>query len=360
VLIWLPMQRNSPAIAPILFIPGLLYEALVRARNGLYASHVLRRQRLPAPVISVGNITMGGTGKTPLVLYISKMLAAQGYRPAILTRGYKRAAPNETLILPAGQSVLSAAGILGDEPAVMRRHVPFAWMGISRNRFLAGSRISAKLNQPVFVLDDGFQHRRLCRDLDIVILDCGQPLQSNRVFPRGTLREPLSGLRRCHAIVLNNLHRAGAEVPILETVARFATKASIFRCHQSIESLVPFPAWSELQLGGTSQAPRSSFLVAAIGNPERFEQDIRRLGIEIVGKKFFPDHYWLSPQDWQACIGDARGANAEAMVTTEKDAVKILHPPDFPLVVSVQATAISDAPAFDRMLRQCAESGLAK
>jgi tetraacyldisaccharide 4'-kinase len=356
VLIWLSMQRISPALAPILFVPGLLNEALVRARNGLYTARVLPRRRLPGPVISVGNITVGGTGKTPLVLYIAQALSKQDFQPAILTRGYKRSQSHKTLILPPGENVLSAGRALGDEPAILRRHIPSAWMGVSKNRFWAGSRISQQLQKPVFILDDGFQHRKLHRDLDIVILDCSQPLQSNRVFPRGTLREPLSGLHRCSVVVLNGAQGGNLGGAIVETLACLAPKAAIFRCTQSIASMAPFRAWSEMTFGGQSQQPRSAYLVAAIGNPERFEQDVRRLGIDVVGTKFYYDHYWISPQDWQACAGDARSRNAEAIVTTEKDAVKIAHPPDFPLMVSIQSTAISNAAAFEMMLRQCVEN----
>ncbi len=179
---------------------------------------------------------MGGAGKTPLVLYIAQLLTQQGFQPAILTRGYKRAHSQETRILAAGEGVASAARFLGDESAVMRRHLPSAWMGISKNRFQAGSMISQKLPQAVFILDDGFQHRRLYRDLDIVILDRSQALQSNRVFPRGTLREPLSGLHRCQAIVLNGILHEDAGDPIIEEIARFHPKTSIFCCSQTIES----------------------------------------------------------------------------------------------------------------------------
>ncbi len=358
MLIWLPMQRIPPALAPMLCVPGLLYESLVRARNGLYAAGVLPRRHLPGPVLSVGNITMGGTGKTPLVLYIAQVLTQRGFQPAILTRGYKRTQSNETRILAPKEGVPSAARILGDEPAVMRRHFSSAWMGISKNRFRAGSIISQKLRQAVFILDDGFQHRRLYRDLDIVILDRSQALQSNRVFPRGTLREPLSGLHRCHAIVLNGTRDEDAGDPFIEEIARYHPKVSIFCCSQTIESLVPLAAWDAMDFSAEAPRPHSAYLVAALGNPRRFEQDVRRLGIDVRGAKFFPDHYWPAPGDWRACAEDARSKHAEAIITTEKDAVKILQPPDFPVMVSIQSTCLSDARAFEAMLLRYVEGRL--
>lgn len=354
MLIWLPMQRVPPSIAPILFVPGLLYEALVRARNGLYGSGMLPRRRLPGSVISVGNITMGGTGKTPLVLCIAQILAKQGFHPAILSRGYKRAQSNTDLVLPPQENIPCAARVLGDEPALIRRHIPSAWMGISKDRYRAGSRIAQDMPQAVFILDDGFQHRSLYRDLDIVILDRSQPPGHNRMFPRGTLREPISGLSRCHVVVINGAHEGSGRDPIAEDVARYNPKAPCFCCRQKITSLVPFTAWSGLNSAAQPLKPQSAFLVAAIGNPGRFEQDVRRFGIDVKGSRFFPDHYWLQPNDWGACVEEARSKGALAIIVTEKDAVKIPRPPDFPLMVSMQSTEISDRRAFEAMLIQCA------
>jgi tetraacyldisaccharide 4'-kinase len=339
----------------MLCIPGLLYESLVRARNGLYDAGVLPRRYLPGPVLSVGNITMGGTGKTPLVLYIAQVLTQKGFQPAILTRGYRRTQSNNTRILAPNEGVPSAARILGDEPAVMRRHISSVWMGISKNRFRAGCIISQKLRHAIFILDDGFQHRRLYRDLDIVILDRSQALQSNRVFPRGTLREPLSGLHRCHAIVLNGTRDEDAGDSFMEEIARCHPQASIFCCSQTIESLVHLAAWHAMDFSVEAPRPHSAYLVAALGNPRRFEQDVLRLRIDVRGAKFFPDHYWLTPGDWRACAEDARRKHAEAMITTEKDAVKILQSPDFPVMVSQQSTRMSNAHAFEAMLLRYAE-----
>ena len=358
MLIWLSMQRIPPALASMLYVPGLLYESLVRAHNGLYAAGVLPQRHLPGPVLSVGNITMGGSGKTPLVLYIAHVLTQRGFQPAILTRGYKRAQGQETRILAPGEEVSSAARVLGDEPAVMRRHFSSAWMGISKNRFRAGSIISQKLRQAVFILDDGFQHRKLYRDLDIVILDRSQALQSNRVFPQGTLREPLSGLHRCHAIVLNGTRDEDDGGASTEEIARYHPKASIFYCSQTIESLVPLAPWNVMDFSAEAPRPLSAYLIAAIGNPRRFEQDVRRLGIDVRGAKYFPDHYWPTPGDWRACAEDARSKHAEAILTTEKDAVKISQPPDFPVMVSLQSTCMSDALAFEAMLLRYVEEPL--
>jgi tetraacyldisaccharide 4'-kinase len=350
------MHRIPPALAPLVSIPGLAFEALVRVRNRLYASSLLTQYRLPAPVISVGNITMGGTGKTPLVIYLAQTLLKSGFKPVILTRGYGRQAPNESIILAPGQLAPNSALTLGDEPALIRRHVPEAWIGISKNRLITGQEIGKQVKHPVFILDDGFQHRRLYRDLDIVIIDSSQPLKTNRMFPRGTMREPLSELRRCHIAMINGAVDKVKSDPIAAEIHDCHEQGQIFYCAQSIRTLLPFSSWNEGLTDHSAGARiQSAYLVAAVGNPERFKRDIRQLGIEVRGTGFFADHYWLKPKDWQACAETARSQSVDAIVITEKDAVKLSQPPDFPLQVAVQATEVFNPSALEQALKNSIE-----
>jgi tetraacyldisaccharide 4'-kinase len=348
------MQKVPSGLAPALFIPGLMYEGLIRARNRLHSSGWLRRQSLPGPVISVGNITMGGTGKTPLVLFIAHALEALGFQPAILSRGYGRIEPQKCHLIAPGDVVLSPAETLGDEPALIRRRIPTAYFGIAPNRFQAGDRLAKRMLSPVFVLDDGFQHRRLARDLDIVLLDSSQPLRSNRVFPRGTLREPLSGLHRCPVLMINDSGNGKSPESMITEVRQYAPKAAVFTCRQGIQSLVPYPAWAG-GVGENAVPDGPVYLATAIGNPERFEWSIRELGIRTCGTKFFRDHYRLKQKDWAECVHDAKRKGAGAIVVTEKDAIKISSAPAFPLLVAVQSTAVSDPREFELVLKRCLE-----
>jgi tetraacyldisaccharide 4'-kinase len=353
------MRRIPSGLAPVIFIPGLVYEALVRMRNGLYTSAALPQRRLPQPVISIGNITMGGTGKTPLVIHVARMIERLGFSPVVLSRGYGRAEPNRTHALPPGVCVSSPAETLGDEPALIRRHIPSVWMGISKDRFFAGSAISKQQKRAVFILDDGFQHRKLHRDLDIVLIDRSQPLQTNRVFPRGTLREPLSALSRCDIVIINGMPSGEGPDLVAGEILRYHENGLVFYCKQTIESLVPFSNWKEEIVDGFHTLPvESAFLAAALGNPARFERDIRQLGINANGTRFFPDHYQLKPNDWKVCAEEARSRRVDAIITTEKDAIKISHPPDFPVLVSVQSTVLFDAEAFEGILKNRIEEQL--
>jgi tetraacyldisaccharide 4'-kinase len=346
------MHRIPSVLAPLVYIPGIVFEALVRLRNRGYGSSLLKQYRLPAPVISVGNITMGGTGKTPLVIYLAQMLFKFGFSPVILTRGYGRQAPNESIILAPGESFANSALTLGDEPALIRRHVPEAWIGISKNRLMTGREIAKQAKRPVFILDDGFQHRRLYRDLDIVIIDRSQPLKANRMFPRGTMREPVSELRRCHIVMINGAVEKVASDPVAAEIHDLHEKGSTFFCTQSIRALLPFSVWNE-SLADHSAATRiqTAYLVAAVGNPERFDGDVRRMGIEVRGTGFFADHYWLKPKDWQACIEAAQSKSVDAIIITEKDAIKISQPPDFPLLVAVQVTEVFNSDVLEQAVK---------
>jgi len=349
------MHRIPPPLAPAVYVPGLIYEALVRARARLYSASLLPQRKLPAPVISIGNITMGGTGKTPLVIHVARLLTNLGCSPAILTRGYGRSGSRESLILRPGEAVPSPAETLGDEPALIRRHLPLSWLGVSKDRFEAGAALARLETKLAFLLDDGFQHRKLYRDLDIVVIDGSQPLTSNRLFPRGTLREPVEALRRGGAIVINN-SSDGAAGPVETEVRNLNTLAEIFHCRQTIGALVPFAAWEQGAADGLPRLPRSACLAAALGNPDRFLRDVRDLGIEVRGTRFYRDHHALSVKDWQDCIAGARGQGADVLIITEKDAVKISRPPDFPLMVAVQSIAVADAGAFERTVKKAVGS----
>jgi tetraacyldisaccharide 4'-kinase len=356
MLICRRMRTFHPALAPVSYIASPAFEALVRIRNRLYSSSLIPRHRLANPVISIGNITTGGSGKTPLVIYIAQAFLKFGWNPVILSRGYGRRHSSKTWILAPQNSVSSPAKTLGDEPALMRRHLPSIWMGISRNRFKTGTSIAKHQARTIFLLDDGFQHRKLHRDLDVVIIDRTQPLKANRLLPRGTLREPLSGLRRCHVVVINGTSETADPDPIEAEIQSLYAGAAIFHCTQKIRSLIPFPSWLENSAHLTSApTPRSAYLVSALGNPHRFHSDVRQLGIEVRGIRSYGDHHWLKREDWLACANEARKRAADAIITTEKDAVKISHPPDFPLLVSIQSTQVAEAGEFERVLRSCVE-----
>jgi len=323
---------------------------VVRLRNSLYSKGLFTSKRLSRPVVSVGNITLGGAGKTPLTIYLAQRISESGFTPVVLSRGYGRASRGCSLLKP-GDPVSSPAIRLGDEPALIRQRVPQAWLGIGSDRYSIGRRIVGQGKAIVFILDDGFQHRGLSRDLDIVVIDRTQAFEENSVFPRGSLREPLAALRRSSLIMINGFGPNGQPDPLEIQIKKIQPAARIFHCSQRLVSLVPFPEWRD---GKCRAVPAheigSAFLVAAVGNPARFRADVHNFGVTVCGTRFFRDHSRLQADDWRACERDARRSGADTVIVTEKDAIKLPHAPDWRLLVAVQSIEVSEPDALDSIL----------
>ena len=345
----------APA-SPLLALPGLLFGGIVRVRNALYSAGYLRQERLSRPVISIGNLTLGGTGKTPFAVFVADLLCRLGAVPALLSRGYGRRSDGDLLVVPPGETVEQATLVLGDEPALVRRKVPAIWVGISRDRCAAGLQILEKGCLPIFILDDGFQHRKLYRDLDVLILDATQPLEANRVIPGGSLREPVIGLRRAHVIVINESFSRNRNEQLREVVRKLHPEIQVCNCTQRVDSFVPISDWLRSPGGGReARVSGPVYLVAAVGNTERFRLSIESMGLEVKGCRFFRDHYALSKREWDECGREAFRSGADILITTEKDAIKLDHAPDLPLFVALQSTRLEQSADFEQMIRSMLE-----
>ncbi len=340
---------------PLLLVPSLLFEGLVRVRNWAYDTSILKQALLPHPVISVGNLTVGGSGKTPLVIHLAKSVGSMGVTPVLLSRGYGRR-EKRLVLLPPSKTTDVSVSLVGDEPALVRRHIPEIWLGISKHRNKAGLQISRRQQRLLFILDDGFQHRCLRRELDLVLLDPSQPLLRNRLFPSGTLREPLSGLRRATVAVINGRSGQHDSDSLESAVRRINPDLPIFHCLQRIERLVSIEQWrAGISSHDAVVNPGAVYLVAAIGNPVRFQRDVEMLGVEIRGSRFFRDHTRLQPDDWAACSRAASAAGADALVITEKDAIKATGTKGVPIWVAVQSTHFVEQAELERRLRALIE-----
>ena len=304
-----------------LILPPLssLYGAITRTRASLYNRGTFRAAKLTKPVISIGNITAGGTGKTPLVEWVSRTLAASGKRVCVLTRGYGRDNPKNRVIVSDGTQVFSNPDEAGDEPYLLARNLEGIAAVISdADRFSAGQGALKHFGSDCFVLDDGFQHMQLARDLNIVTLDATDPWGGGRMLPIGTLREPLSGLKRADCIVLTRCDQAH-DLENLEAEARnLSGDRPIFRSRMIPKGIVPLNSQStELQ------NPVGAF--CAVGNPSSVITQLNELGYEPVVTKFFKDHHRYSQKDVDDLVGMARKAGAQNLITTAKDAVKLEH-----------------------------------
>jgi len=283
-------------------------------------------RKLDAPVISVGNLTMGGTGKTPCVLWLARALKERGRDPGILTRGYGRSAPDAHLAVAPGETVSTAHS--GDEPQIFVR-AGIAPVGIGADRLATGRLLRDRFLSGVLLLDDGFQHVRLARDLDIVLIDALNPFGGGEVFPLGRLREPLAGLERADLVVITRSDLSGAAGMIERTIQRWNPRAPIFRAR--IEPC----AWVENRTGVehplSAPGPLGSRTVGAfcgLGNPQAFRRTLERLGIQPVEWIEFEDHHRYRPRELRHLAHHCHARGATALVTTEKDAVNLCDSAD--------------------------------
>jgi tetraacyldisaccharide 4'-kinase len=283
-----------------LVIPSLIYSALMRLRNAKYSLGI-GVKRLTRPVISVGNLTMGGTGKTPVVAWLCEALRAAGERPAVLMRGYKAAVGEKGDEQRMLEGLLNRPGV---EPIIVRAQP---------DRFAAGEAVlRERPDVTVFVMDDGFQHRRLARNFDLLLVDATQPL-GFWVLPRGLLREPVAGIGRADAVLITRAG-SGDVVRAWASVHMIDHDAHIYRCNHVQAGFI----------GGKGMlAGKKYFAFAGIGNPEGFGEQLRTSGGTEAGRRWFADHWAYTRTDFEQIQADAQAADAQVIVTTEKDWVKV-------------------------------------
>jgi tetraacyldisaccharide 4'-kinase len=315
------------------------YGLVIGCRNAAYDRRLLPIGGAGVPVVSVGNLTLGGTGKTPLVAWLARAVAAHGLRPAIVSRGYA-----------------AARGERSDEAAELAIVLPDVPHVANRDR-VAGARAAAAAGAEVAVLDDGFQHRRLARDLDIVAVDATDPFGGGRLFPRGLLREPLSGLARAGAVVLTRA--TAVDAPRRRDIRRQLAAACGGRLPPVWVEAAHRPVHLRSATSDTQPLDRvvgarvAAF--AGIGNPAAFRATLETLGATLVGFRSFPDHHAYTPVDLRA-LGDwATGLRADLVVTTLKDLVKVRADrlgdrPLFALEVALELLPDTDAAGLEAAL----------
>ncbi|HSE21385.1 MAG TPA: tetraacyldisaccharide 4'-kinase [Pyrinomonadaceae bacterium] len=303
-----------------LILPPLsdLYGAITRARVHLYNRGTFRTTRLDRPVISIGNLTTGGTGKTPLVEWVARVLAADGKRVCILTRGYGRRNPNRRVLVSDSHAVLSNPFDAGDEPFLLAKNLVGSAAVISDiDRVSAGKGAIEHLKTDCFILDDGFQHLRLARDLDIVTVDATNPWGGGELLPFGRLREKPDALKRADCLVITRSDQVGDVAPLVSEIRTVSGDRPIFISRMAIRRFARLDQDLEAEING----PVAAF--CAVGNPDSFFKLLEQSGCQLVFKKQFADHHVYSAGDLQSLENDALNAGASVLVTTAKDAVKL-------------------------------------
>jgi tetraacyldisaccharide 4'-kinase len=325
-------MNASPLSRRLLWPLSLLYGVGVRARVWLYANGWFKQKGLNGIVISVGNLTVGGTGKTPMVIWLAEKFLADGKRVAILSRGYR--------------------GVSGtsDEIELMKfRLQGRVSFGVGKNRFAEGHRLESRRAVDVFLLDDGFQHLQLARDLNILLLDASRPLAGELLLPAGRLREPVAAMSRANVIIFTRAETASGTLEAIGKLERYPVFAASTR-------LLGFRRFggeiSPLSANEVGAGPFFAF--CGLGNPDAFLRDLGNWGLAICGQATFPDHHRYTQRDILEITEAGKRAGANAFVTTEKDVQNLgsLKFEETPVYVAVIDLIVTPEVDFRNVLDQ--------
>jgi tetraacyldisaccharide 4'-kinase len=320
---------NLPRAIRILLWPlSILYACAMRLRATFYAREWLKQKRLQGSVISIGNLTVGGTGKTPMVIWLAERFLSEGKRVAVLSRGYRGLANTSDEI-----------ELIKDR---LQGRVLF---GVGKDRYAEGKRLESA-GVDIFLLDDGFQHLQLARDLDIVLVDSTRPLHQEWILPAGRRREPLAALARADLVLFTRAEQSTGVVPAIQNFPQMpiypsTTKLIGFREYRSAALLQPLCA-------------DPVFAFAGIGNPDAFFKNLERWSVRVIGRRSFRDHHRYTTRDIQELTAAARRLDAKILMTTEKDAQN-LEPglfSELPVQIAVVSMEISDEDRFMRDVRE--------
>jgi len=320
-------DRNSWWLFPF-FLISILYSGIIRLRNLFYQTGFFKVRKLGCKVISVGNITVGGTGKTPMVIMLANLLKEKGYRPAILSRGYGGKKKRRVNVVSDGKNILMNPEKAGDEPALIAKSAGNIPVVTGKKRYLTGKFAIEHFGADVLILDDAFQHRSLFRDIDIVLLDEKKPFGNGYVIPRGELREPPNALGRADIIVKTGVRDQGSGISEQWTVGGGQQAvAPVYRAYRSPKDLLKADTENVYPLDHLHG--KKIFAFAGIARPDSFEKTIASVGGEVVAFLSFPDHHAYTAGDLGRIRTAVSESSAQIILTTEKDGIKLIDFPDF-------------------------------
>jgi len=313
-------RRSSLIVGPILSALSVLYCSALYTRRAWYRLPWSGKKTLPCTVISIGNITLGGTGKTPTVIDIAGVILRNGKQPVVISRGYGRQDESLLSIVSDGRTIQHDPVRNGDEPVLIADRLAGVPVVVGADRYQAAITALRDFQPDVVVLDDGFQHIRLGRTIDIVLVDASAPFGNGKLFPAGILREPLTALKRAHAVLIT---RAGlkSELSSLEETLRRYTAAGIFTSSHVPLDLVNIATNETRPL--SSLRGTSVFAFSGIARPASFLTLLESLGAVVKSSSTYPDHYAYEKNDLANIFRQAADEHVNMIVTTEKDGVRL-------------------------------------
>ncbi len=336
-----------------IFLPltllGWLYGLVVRIRVFLYEKGILAQREVDAFVISIGNLTVGGTGKTPLTIYLAKEWKKKGYSVGIVSRGYRREDKRSVVLVSDGSKICETVSAVGDEPALMAERLKGVPIVVSVDRFEGCQWLIKNFKVDVILLDDAFQHLRLQRDMNILVVDASNPYGNCRLLPRGPLREPLSAIRRADLVIFT---RADMGLDFEESRRDMARSGCrVLQSTFQATGFIHLNTGSRYAVSDVKDYP--ILCVCGIGNPGAFVRSLSGLGAQVRGEMFFGDHHPYVESDFLKIERQIALSGAERVVTTEKDAAKIK--PFLPLdleiwVLQIEVFFLDDPKDYEPLL----------
>ncbi|MGB5159169.1 tetraacyldisaccharide 4'-kinase [Desulfobacterium sp. N47] len=339
--------RFSP-LESMLFVFSFIYGILIKIRCALYSKGIFKQKKLSCKVISVGNVTVGGTGKTPMTIYLAKMFAGHGYKVAVVSRGYRGKCEKKGGVVSTGKEILMGPELSGDEPFMMAARLENVPVVVGQNRFKSGRMAIKNFDIDIILLDDGFQHIKLFRDINILLLDHSHPFGNYHLIPRGILREPLVSVKRADAFILTG--SSPDETKAENFLDSISQSRAIF---ETYSSYYYFNAGKEISIDWRSSfkkdlskdyiriAGKKVVAFSGIAINENFKKTIEEFKCELVDFYGFPDHYYYSADDIEKISQSAKKSGAQFVITTEKDFARMGGKFAFPVDLIVVGVSVN-------------------
>ncbi len=357
-------NRRYLPLRSLLYFISICYGVAVKLREMLYLRGIFSSKQLPCIVVSIGNLSAGGTGKTPMTIYVAKLFINLGYKTVVVSRGYKGGAEKTGGVVSNGRAVLMGPDMAGDEPYMMARVLKQVPVLVGRNRFETGMMAIKQFAPDVIVLDDAFQHLKLERDLDLVLLDNQRPLGNTYLLPRGLLREPVSALLRGNAFIFTRADAVSESTSPLskDILPKILHRQSVFKAFYVSDHYMANNQMQPVCKGEKPNAEvtkkvlrgRKVFAFSGLADNKNFHQTVMKHHCILTGFTEFPDHYMYSDKDLEVLLKTAMDTKAEAMVTTEKDYSRISHRINWSLdliVIRIQISFGEDEDRFNSFMK---------
>ncbi|MFB3897359.1 MAG: tetraacyldisaccharide 4'-kinase [bacterium] len=320
---WLKIIEEKPSkLAQLgLYLLSGIYISAVKFRNWLYRVRILKSQKLSVPVISVGNITVGGTGKTPVVHLLARYYQNQGKKVVILSRGYKRNNCQPIVLVSNYEQVLVDWKIAGDEPYQLAQSLPGVAVVVGNQRRITGNYAIRELSPDLIILDDGFSHQQVARTINLVLIDATRPFGNNYYLPAGRLREPISSLKRADIVLLTKTKSDKNYTELISQIQNLKPSIPIYTAKTVPVKITEISEQKELPVSALNREPILAF--AGIANPGPFKDTLLELNAEVKSFFPFPDHYVYSENELQYLLEQAAQTQCKFLITTKKDAAKL-------------------------------------